>query len=64
MYSEKNFEQLILMKTTIENTLKIANLLGMKSIALPVLQSGIYHFPAPIITRMLFDETVKLITKS
>ncbi len=56
IYSKKGFECPLLLKRTIANSLRLANLMKMKSIAFPALCTGLYRFPTSIVSRLLFDE--------
>jgi O-acetyl-ADP-ribose deacetylase (regulator of RNase III) len=56
IYSKKGFECPLLLKRTIGNSLRLANLMKMESIAFPALCTGLYRFPTSIVTRLLFDE--------
>ena len=56
IYSRKGFECPLLLKRTIGNSLRLANLMKMESIAIPALCTGLYRFPATIVSRLLFEE--------
>jgi O-acetyl-ADP-ribose deacetylase (regulator of RNase III) len=41
----QEFERTIVLKNAIQNTLEIANMLEMKSVAFPAIATGAYRFP-------------------
>jgi O-acetyl-ADP-ribose deacetylase len=56
IYTKRGFECPLLLKRTIGNSLRLANLMKMESIAIPALCTGLYKFPASVVTRLLFEE--------
>jgi O-acetyl-ADP-ribose deacetylase (regulator of RNase III) len=59
IYSKKGFECPLLFKRTIANSLSLANLMKMKSIAFPALCTGLYGFSTSLVSKLLFDEILK-----
>ena len=56
IYSKKGFESQLLLTRTIGNSMRLANLMGMESLSISALCTGLNKFPAKIVSRLLFDE--------
>ena len=52
-------EREALMRITIHNTLEIAAILGVESIALPAISTGCYRFPKHICAQIMFQEAIR-----
>lgn len=56
IYSKNYFDCPLIFKRTVGNSIGLAKLMKMESIAFPALCTGLYRFPTSIVTRLLFDE--------
>ena len=61
IYTKKGYECPLLLKRTIGNSLRLASLMKMESIAIPTLCTGLYRFPASIVSRLLFEEVLHFV---
>jgi len=61
IYTKKGYECPLLLKRTIGNSLRLANLMKMESIAIPAICTGLYKFPTAIVSRLLFEEVLHFV---
>ena len=56
IYSKRGYENPLMLKKTIGNSLRLTALMKMETISMPILCTGLYKWPSSIVSRLLLDE--------
>ena len=56
IYSKRGYENPLMLKKTIGNSLRLTALMKMETIAMLILCTGLYKWPSSIVSRLLLDE--------